>query len=143
MNTTTLAIILTIVVTNWTEIGEFKDRSNRFFSVQEGQIVTNTVVDVLLDEIPAEVVNNRIMNRRFETTNRFVLKSVPGSILAERKAVLIEYVTNWFSTNVFWTTNPIIVTPTNKPIQWSLTNLFWLGRDGKKKGIIPIIKLED
>jgi len=143
---TTLAIILTVVVTNWVHIGDFKDNSGRTFDVQEGQVFTNTIADVLLDEIPAEVVNNRIMNRRFGTTNRFILKSVPGPILAERKAVLVEWLTNWFfpqATNIWWTTNtyPIWNPPiTNK---FHHTNLYLWDFKGKKTYSWPAIKLED
>ena len=64
--------------------------------------MTNTVADVLLDELPPEAAHyapNRIMNRRFGTTNRFVLKSILGPVIAERKVILITnvWVTNFFS----------------------------------------------
>ena len=84
---TTLAIILTIVVTNWTSIGNFTDTRGRYFDVQEGQIVTNTVADLPWNEA----------KEKFHT-NRFVLKSIPGPVIAERKVILITnaWVTNFF-----------------------------------------------
>ena len=92
---TTLAIILTIVVTNWTSIGNFTDTRGRYFDVQEGQIVTNTVADLPWNEA----------KEKFHT-NRFVLKSIPGPVIAERKVILItNMVMNIWATNIPWITN--------------------------------------
>lgn len=103
---TTLAIILTVVVTNWTHIGDFRDNQGRTFDLQEGQLFTNTLIDVKWSEYHTNAPDAdgyRFLWEEFHT-NRFVLKSVPGPILPERKAILITniWVSNYYSTNIYW-----------------------------------------
>jgi len=135
---TTIAIILTIVVTNWTHIGDFRDNSGRLFDVQEGRMATNTVVDVLLDEIILPEESGVIRNRVFAATNRFVLKSIPGPVIAERKVILISnlYVTNIFHMN--WITNKTVY-----PSHVQTTNIKVRIAGSKGWYSIPAIKLED
>ena len=144
----TIALIITIVVTNWTEIGEVRDKFNRLFSIQEGQIMTNTVVDVpwgdksTVDMTAAGGINLGT----YEHINRFVLKSIPGPVLSERKAILIS---NLYVTNITWITNSVAwaKAQTNffQPIPKGIVTNIWLfdPRTGKKTHWIPTIKLED
>ncbi len=114
---TTIAIILTVVVTNWVSIGEFKDKSGATFDVQEGRTQTNTVAKVLWDEQPSvhHIGPRTIAERRFAQTNEFVLKSVPGPVVGERRVAVTNNPWAW-PTNQWWApqTNPyhIIITPT-------------------------------
>ncbi len=125
---TTIAIILTVVVTNWTYIGEFKDKNGRTFDVSEGQIYTNKVVDFeWRDEVSAEEISKLgttalglIGNPH---TNRFVLKSIPGP-MPDRRLTLI---TNIYFTNIqrFFTNQWI----TNKNPTYFLTNGYLMSTD--------------
>ncbi len=115
---TTLAILLTIVVTNWTYIGEFKDKNGRTFDVSEGQIYTNKVVDLeWRDEISAEEISKLgttalgIVGNPH--TNRFVLKSIPGPMLDRR----LTLITNIYITNIYVMTNETL--KGNAPWWWN------------------------
>lgn len=72
------AVLLVLLATNWVEIGTFTDTNRNSFKVEQGRLATNTVAIL-------EFENHE---------HRFILKSVEGPVVGERKMPLFEYATN-------------------------------------------------
>lgn len=108
---TTLAFILTIVVTNWTHIGDLRDNQGRMWVVDEGRMATNKVVDVVWSEefkFTAEdlVKPEIVFFVGLLKTNRFILKSVDGPCIGDRRVLITNiWVTNIWATNIPCITN--------------------------------------
>ncbi len=84
----TAFLILWTLTTNWVGIGTFTAKDGKKFDVEEGQFQTNTVLQVEFEG---------------RTTN-FVLKSLAGPKVGERKIelpspVLYFFTNNWILTN--------------------------------------------
>ncbi len=100
-----LTTIALIVVTNWTEIGELKTKDGKTFSVREGKLQTNTVARVeWSEEIAASDPirpQDLYLFRGLIKTNEFILKSVQGPVVAEKRVEI----TNVYFTNIYVMTN--------------------------------------
>lgn len=105
------ALVITLIATNWISIGTFTDKSNQQFDVKEGRIATN------------ETLVTEWKNQKRE----FVLESIPGPVVAERKEQFFTayHVTNWVWGPGIMLTN--IVGSNSVPKEWRM----WLNeRDG-------------
>ncbi len=116
----TITTIALMVVTNWISVGELKTKDGKTFDVQEGRLQTNTVARVeWREQVSAEEMAKLgttalglIGNLH---TNEFILKSVQGSVVAEKRVEITNvWITNiwigptndWWSKGV-WQTNKI------------------------------------
>lgn len=63
------AALLVLLATNWVEIGTFTDTNRNSFKVEQGRLATNTVAILEFEH----------------HEHRFILKSVEGPIVGERK----------------------------------------------------------
>lgn len=73
--------MLVVVATNWTKIGTFTDNASKQFTVEEANLQTNTIAVFTFEDQKKE----------------FVLKSVAGPVVGERKTAVPP--------TVFWATN--------------------------------------
>ena len=116
-----LTTIMLVVVTNWTEIGELKTKDGKTFAVQEGRMQTNAVAEIQWSE---ELHSNDEIRpqdlylfRGLIKTNTFILKSIPGPVVGERRVEVTNMLINqWLATNfmprvtnTFWITNENVI----------------------------------
>lgn len=74
MLTNLLAFLTISVVTNWTEIGTFNSKDGQSFKVEQGQIITNYLANVVYEDSIYE---------------GYILKSCPGPVVDEKKTLVV------------------------------------------------------
>ncbi len=100
-----ITTILLVVVTNWISLGELKTKDGKTFDVLEGRLQTNTVARVewreqFSDEEIANLGTTSLGLVANSHTNEFVLKSVQGPVVAEKR---VEITNVWI--HQIWITN--------------------------------------
>lgn len=104
--TNIIATIAVFLTTNWTQVGTFHPTGGGKQTVEQATIVTNTAVRFQWE------------GKSFE----FILSSLPGPVIGERKGPLVKDVwTNW-QTNVIVPTNwtwPGYLISSNDNIHWN------------------------